>query len=376
MQAAGEFENRLRIFLRQSLNNNHVDNHVKYYYYGLLRAKYLDMIALEAFTPEQRLEKLDQAEETVREVLENMAPLYARLADAHSRDTLIMVAAYAVIGYRHVKFPYYRADAIERRELLAARTRVEDAPEMLDLLTKLRREWFSEDIALYNLYAVGRSLLLYSTPETLYMELFQPAYTYRYGGVDISVGPGDLVIDCGAAFGDQALFFAEPAGPDGLVICLEPHPENRKICFKNMELNTRLRGRIRLFPVGAWHEDRVTLTLHREGASSSLLGGDTNTTDSVQVRCRTIDSLVAELPRQDVSFLKMDIEGAETAALRGAEETIRRCGPKLALSIYHSLEDFRRIPALIDAVRPGYRFFLDHHSVCASDTVLYGSVDG
>ncbi|MDE7230254.1 MAG: FkbM family methyltransferase, partial [Oscillospiraceae bacterium] len=61
------------------------------------------------------------------------------------------------------------------------------------------------------------------------------------------------------------------------------------------------------------------------------------------------------------TFLKMDIEGAEYNALRGSEQTIRRCRPKLAVCVYHGYDDIWRIPALIDSIDPNYQFYLRHN---------------
>ena len=67
------------------------------------------------------------------------------------------------------------------------------------------------------------------------------------------------------------------------------------------------------------------------------------------------------------------IEGSELAALRGAESTIRRWRPKLAISIYHRPEDFFVIPSWIDSLGLGYRFYLDHYSIHGEETVLYAT---
>ena len=69
-----------------------------------------------------------------------------------------------------------------------------------------------------------------------------------------------------------------------------------------------------------------------------------------------------------VTFIKMDIEGAELDALRGASRIIKEQKPKLAISIYHRLEDIIEIPKLIISLRPDYRLYVNHISlpVCTS----------
>jgi hypothetical protein len=73
-----------------------------------------------------------------------------------------------------------------------------------------------------------------------------------------------------------------------------------------------------------------------------------------------------------VDFIKMDIEGAEMQALRGAEESIRRFRPKMAITVYHSLEDFWEIPKWIAQLGLGYRFYLRHFTIHQEETVLFG----
>lgn len=72
-----------------------------------------------------------------------------------------------------------------------------------------------------------------------------------------------------------------------------------------------------------------------------------------------------------VTFLKLDIEGAEMEALRGAGQIIRTQKPKLAVSVYHRRDDIWRIPMLLLSYVPTYRFYLRVYSFTGKDTVLY-----
>ena len=67
----------------------------------------------------------------------------------------------------------------------------------------------------------------------------------------------------------------------------------------------------------------------------------------------------------------MDIEGAELETLKGAEQTIRRFRPKLAICLYHRPEDFVTIPRFLDRVLPQYQFAIGHFTIHAEETVLY-----
>jgi len=67
----------------------------------------------------------------------------------------------------------------------------------------------------------------------------------------------------------------------------------------------------------------------------------------------------------------MDIEGAELKALQGAEDTLLRFKPSLAISLYHKDSDFIDIPKYLANLDLGYKFYLDHFTVYKNETVLY-----
>lgn len=77
------------------------------------------------------------------------------------------------------------------------------------------------------------------------------------------------------------------------------------------------------------------------------------------------------LAGEKVTFIKMDIEGAEFDALHGAKETIKKFKPKLAICIYHSAEDLWRIPLYIKELVPDYNIYVRHHTDLLYETVCY-----
>ena len=64
---------------------------------------------------------------------------------------------------------------------------------------------------------------------------------------------------------------------------------------------------------------------------------------------------------EPVSWIKMDIEGAEYDALLGCKNHIKKEQPKLSVSVYHGYEDIIRLPLLIDELNPSYRFYLRYY---------------
>lgn len=80
-----------------------------------------------------------------------------------------------------------------------------------------------------------------------------------------------------------------------------------------------------------------------------------------------LDDVVAE----PVSFIKLDLEGAELAALRGARRHIVADHPKLAIAVYHHPQDFWQIPDFILGLRDDYRLYLRHYTEGWTETVMF-----
>ena len=121
---------------------------------------------------------------------------------------------------------------------------------------------------------------------------------------------------------------------------------------------------VKVINAGVWHENG-TLRFKDNGGSLMKVADDQG--DSELTVVRMDDALEGER----VTFIKMDVEGAELNALKGAERIIREQRPKLAICVYHKPEDMLEIPALILSYHQDYRLYLRHYSVQTNETVLY-----
>lgn len=163
---------------------------------------------------------------------------------------------------------------------------------------------------------------------------------------------GDVVLDCGANIG---VFVRKALSRGaGLVVAIEPSPKTLEALKRNFAEEIQAK-RVIVYPKGVWdHDDTLDLKLDQanEGGDSLVMGGASAAT--VRVPLTTIDKLVAELGLPRVDFIKMDIEGAEKPALKGATGTIKRFLPRMSISSEHLDDDDTAIPALVSSIEPRY----------------------
>ena len=175
-----------------------------------------------------------------------------------------------------------------------------------------------------------------------------------YTGTEVRVKAGAVVLDCGANIGVFTRASLDHGA--GKVIAIEPAPENLECLRRNFAKEIG-EGRVVVYPKGVWDKDDV-LTLqvdpHNSAADSFLIHREGGL-EGAKVPLTTIDKMTAELGLDRVDFIKMDIEGAEVRALRGARVTIAKHHPLMALSAYHNPADPVEVPQTVKAAWSGYR---------------------
>jgi FkbM family methyltransferase len=179
--------------------------------------------------------------------------------------------------------------------------------------------------------------------------------------VRIQPEAGDHVVDAGACFGDTAVDFAEAVGETGHVYSFDPLAAHQQIVRHNIQQNNL--SNTTVFSHGLSDYDFEAPPVQ------DMCDPGFGEKDIMPVR--RLDDLVAAGTIPRVDCIKMDIEGYELPALKGAEATLRTFRPKLAISLYHRWDDYFVIPDFIANLNLGYRFFLQNYTVGEGETVLY-----
>lgn len=198
---------------------------------------------------------------------------------------------------------------------------------------------------------------LYATPigsrENIMRQYFEPGI--------IMYDEREIFIDCGGYDLGTTIRLREHCLPQKVYV-YEPEPGNLRL------INDRIKNEnledVVVISGGCWSENTTLRFNSGEGSSSSI---DTDGGD--EISAVKIDDSVN--PDDRITFIKMDIEGAELEALKGAERTIRKYHPKLAICIYHKSEDMVDIPLWIKSIHPDYKLYVRHYANDDTETVLY-----
>ena len=176
---------------------------------------------------------------------------------------------------------------------------------------------------------------------------------------------GDWVLDLGGFFGETAFWFSKRVGEMGKVFCFEPVSENYRVLEENLRTN-KVKNIVPMKMAVGDFTGEIRISGSDSGATFSEAGAT--------VPCISIDEYVSRFQLKKVNMIKMDIEGYELNALKGAKETLKRFRPKLAISVYHKGDDLPKIPFFIEQLSLSYRMFLRHYSPQVNETVLFAIV--
>lgn len=277
---------------------------------------------------------------------------------AHSRDQLRVLGCDVVCSFPPLfwKFPetllpFYLQDLPSR--VLAARTEVrrgfdlwEDDASRLEYVAQVRFRLAAD-----------------------FDGLPHPASHPQYFADDLYTWRDDeWIVDGGAYDGDTIRALSRLHGDRfDHVLAVEPDPGNFARLTESVgELPARIREKVacRQLALASAH---TTLHLDATGGPSSATSVRASV-GTVAVDAEPLDSLLQHVRP---TLIKLDIEGFEPEALKGAQETIEREAPVLAICVYHRQDHLWTIPLMLRRWRPDYAFFLRPHNEEGWDLVCY-----
>lgn len=364
-----EFHDRLFSLITDSLKNYHTDNLDEEMFVARRKSFFQDMRKrLSSFLFPNLISKKsfnDVARKT-SVLLEEYGPrlerVYQLLSNEESKNWLVIMFAYKILGYEKIKLPTNNPLYFSIRDSQKKYLNYEQYVDVL-FLGKEKR------LFLADLSKMGIDIKVFSAGlDHLFIH-----QQYKYKDLVVSQ-KGDVVLDCGACYGDSCLYFANLVGESGKVYSFEFIPRHIDVYRKNLNLNPPLQSLAELVEFPLWDKAGLKMYFKDDGPGSRVehfaFDGYEGTTETL-----TIDDFYEEKRLDKVDFIKMDIEGAELYALRGAEKVIRKHKPKLAICSYHSLDDFVNIPLWINDLGLGYKIYLDHSTIHWGETVVFAIVD-
>ena len=164
-------------------------------------------------------------------------------------------------------------------------------------------------------------------------------------------------VDVGGFDGHTSIEFIKRCPNYKSIYFFEPEEKNINIAKNNLEKYND----VNFYQLGLSNKKGI-LKFDIDGPSSNV-----NKDGNFEIQVDLLDNIITE----PVSFIKMDIEGSEVHALEGAENTIKRYHPKLAICAYHKPSDFWEIPEQIFRIRNDYSVYLRHYTEGIYETVMF-----
>jgi FkbM family methyltransferase len=284
---------------------------------------------------------------------EKIFKAYDLLNSERSKRLYLNLLAYRIAGHHSMRiFVRFNEDSPEFTSYLTCEKSSNSKVSLDGMFGKLKH---------YDFFYKGKHYVLDCLGLKYY--LFRNQYFFEDGETRIMPAPGDFVVDAGACLGDTAIVFGKAVGATGRVYAFDPVQNHLEVLKFNANQNPDCQ--IQVMECGLSDVDvycpPIRLQAYAPGFNSR----------TQQVPLSTLDGLVSRGEIEKIDFIKMDIEGAELSALRGASACINRFRPKLAISLYHKPTDIFEIPIFIADSFPFYEMHIDHYTIHQEETVLY-----
>lgn len=268
-------------------------------------------------------------------------PVFSQLAGAREKNMVCHLRGYEVYGEK-LTYRYFRENAAQFEKACSLLADERSRQVFVNVLNAK----ISGD---FGLYKESLSRTEYFDPEV------------------VRLAENEVFLDVGAYKGNAILEFAKlTKGKYDGIIAVEPDDKARSV-LEGAIAADGIR-KVEIHRKAAWNKRGL---LHFHGGlegGSRLSESPAGAAPPASLEVEAIDDL---LNGRRVTYISMDIEGAERNALLGAEQTIRKWKPRLAVCVYHKREDMFDLLLLIRSLVPQYEFYMRHYSEDQTQTVLY-----
>ncbi len=262
---------------------------------------------------------------------------------------------FAVTEYRLLNDAYFK----NMQNLKLVKENVASVMDILEderskeIMFTLIKNWFDFDVD-----AIG------------YEEIFTNDQYYPSDIIKLS--DTESFVDVGAYNSDTIFDFMKRTGNKfNFIYAFELDKKN----FNEMtsavdKLDSKQKDRIKLYNFGLLDEEK---DVYYETGGSGMQSTFINVINAASDSGKTV-RLSDVLKNEKVTFIKMDIEGSEVKALKGAEKIIKTQRPTLAICVYHKPEHLWEVPLYIKEIVPEYKIYIRHHTPLEYETVCYAII--
>lgn len=345
-----------------SFKNNFIEN----FEFEIMKKTKLNDLALERLETEKQITSCINNESSAILYLQNnynfyienisqFEYLYKRLINNESKKKMLEILCYKILGFTKIK--------LSKKELYDNKKEMQLINQYSHENDILILDNFRFDLKKFSFLFNNNRITMYFLAGGIYIDFIMEQYNYNN---IVCIEEEDIVIDGGACWGDTALYFASSNAKK--VYSFEFIQSNCNVFEKNISLNPDLANKIELIKHPLWDESNINLSYSDNGPSSNIGNQEQYYNKITSI---SLDDFAKEKNIEKIDFIKMDIEGAELNALKGAKNVIKSFKPKLAISIYHKNRDMIDIPKYIQTLNPDYEFYFDYYTTYGYEIMLY-----
>ncbi|KZR70343.1 hypothetical protein PMIT1303_00004 [Prochlorococcus sp. MIT 1303] len=296
--------------------------------------------------------------------IKELFQVFRMLSDEYSKELFFSYLCYRMVGHTAVKISSdweKRIAATTSFNQVAQNSKTESVLNMLDYNgNKLNHYDFIWESTRYLIDCINLTHIL-----------GMGQYYYDRNNIRIAPETGDYIIDGGAFLGDTACIFSNSVGEKGKVYAFDPldgHCDVIRHNFNQLDIDNCV-----LFQYGLSNTTNIEdlAALPKIRIDQCAPGFSLANNPKISLPLVSLDHLLAKGDIERIDFIKLDIEGSELNALKGATEVIQKFKPKLAISLYHKPNDLHEIPLYISSNFSFYSLYIDHYTIHQEELVLY-----